>query len=326
VVPGSHSSARTGLCAATGALALLCGLAAGAPAAAAAPPTVAAFERATDRLLADPSFGEGTKPRRGVGSGGVGFADLLLPDNIYVTLYGAPQLPATVVGQSSPRGAARKAAKQARAYERKSDRGVVSGVDLIGVVANSTPGPDREYRTRQPDPVISTYLEEVRGVDGRLMLDIQPGRSSALTEIVALKRWIVEPDVDVGIDPEWNVGPKGVPGKTSGSITANEINRASMRLDRIVRNEDLPPKVLIVHQFTKRMIKNREAIKQRQGVQVLLNFDGIGSPRAKQAGFAALATEGLFNGFSIFLSLDTRIVKPAVVLGLLPTVDFLLYQ
>ena len=32
------------------------------------------------------------------------------------------------------------------------------GFDLIGVVANSTPGPDRNYRTRQPDEIIDTYL------------------------------------------------------------------------------------------------------------------------------------------------------------------------
>lgn len=291
------------------------------------PPTTAAFERATDRLLADPAFAPGRAPGGGGGTGGeTEFDDLLFPDNIYVTLYGAPQLPATEVGKSSPQEAARKAVEQSKPYGRKGDRGVVPGIDLIGTVATASPGPDGKYRTRQPDPVISTYLEATREVDGRLMLDIQPARSNVLTEIVALKKWIVEPDVDVAIDPEWNVGPKGVPGQDSGSITANEINMASLRLNRIVENESLPPKVLIVHQFTKKMIKRRSAIKQRDGVQVLLNFDGIGSPKAKEAGFVALATEGLFNGFSIFYSLDTMIVRPRTVLKLLPTVDFLLYQ
>jgi len=306
------------------ALAAACALAPAASGSGPAPPTAEAFNRATDRLLDDPRFERGSGGLEA--GGGVGFDDLLLPDNMYVTLYGAPQLTATVVGKKSPRGAARGAVKQAAAYERETDRGVVPGIDLIGVVANSTPGPDRKYRTRQPDPVIESYLEAIRAVEGRLMLDIQPGRSTASAEVVALRRWIAEPDVDVGIDPEWNVGPKGVPGKTSGSITATEVNETSARIDRIVEKEDLPPKVLIVHQFTKRMIKNRAQIRQRPGVQVVLNFDGIGSPAAKENGFAALATEGLFNGFSIFLTLDTRVMTPAAVLGLLPTVDFLLYQ
>lgn len=309
---------------------MLCVLATAARAAGPRPPTTVEFERATERLLAKPEF----SPRARPGGGGVGpgggsgtdSGDAIFPDNIYLTMYGAPQLPATEVGKRSPKGAVKKAIEQSKPYERKGDRGVVPGIDLIGSVATSSPGPDGKYRTRQPDPIISSYLDEVRDADGRLMLDIQPGRSSPLKEIVALKKWIVEPDVDVGIDPEWNVGPKGVPGEDSGSVTATEINKASLKLDTIVENENLPPKVLIVHQFTKRMIKNRNAIKQRDGVQVLLNFDGIGTPKAKAAGFAALATEGLFNGYSIFYSLDTMIVRPRSVLELLPTVDFLLYQ
>ena len=158
------------------------------------------------------------------------------------------------------------------------------------------------------------------------MLDIQPGRSSAANEVKALAEWIAEPDVDVGIDPEWNVGRRGVPGETTGKISAAEINAASKRMDRIVRREDLPPKVLIVHQFTRQMIKGRRAIEQRENVQVVLNFDGIGSPPAKVAGYESLAIDELFNGFSIFLRLDTKVMSPETILELVPAVSFLLYQ
>jgi hypothetical protein len=145
-------------------------------------------------------------------------------------------------------------------------------------------------------------------------------------EVKALEDWIAEPDVDVGIDPEWNVGPNGVPGETTGKITASEINAATRRMNQIVEREGLPPKVLIVHQFTKQMIKHRRAIRQRDGVQVVLNFDGIGSPAAKEAGYAALASRALFNGFSIFLRLDTKVMSPREILRLAPAVNFLLYQ
>ena len=310
---------------------LLAALVAAAPAAASRlePPTVAEFERATDRILDGPDH----RPRAG-GSGGVDpdgpddptFGELLFPDNLLLTLYGAPQLERTILGRRSVRGAGRELVKRVRPFERRGDRPVIPGFDLIAVVANSTPGPDRRYRTRQPDELIGSYLDRVRALGGRLMLDIQPGRSTALTEIVALKRWIAEPDVDVAIDPEWNVGRRGVPGRTTGRITAAEINAASLRLDRIVANENLPPKVLVVHQFTKRMVKGRGRIKQRGGVQVTMNFDGIGTPSAKEAGYGGLATEGLFNGFSVFVLLDERVMGTAAILGLLPTVDFLMFQ
>lgn len=316
VLPGTSRAASAG------ALAVLCVsmLVVASEATASQPPSVAAFERATDRVLdrvrevplAAPPIGRAAEP--------------LFPDHRYVTLYGAPQLVNTELGKRSPRNAARKVVQLSRSFERKGDRDVVSGFDLIAVVANSTPGPDRKYRTRQPDEIIRTYLDQARRFDGRLMLDIQPGRSTAVGEIRALAPWLAEPDVDVAIDPEWNVGRRGVPGATTGSITANEINAASRRLDRIVDDGDLPPKVLVVHQFTEEMIRRRKSIRQRDGVQVVLNFDGIGSRAPKEAGYAALATNGLFNGFSIFTALDNGVMGPGAILALEPVVDFLLYQ
>ena len=290
----------------------------------AAPPSAAEFERATQRLLDRQSFAAPAAVERGPGTKALD--DPVFPRNLFVTLYGAPQLVNTELGTLSPRRAGRSVAKLAGRYERKGGGPALPGFDLIGVVANSTAGPDRKYRTRQPPEIIDTYLRQVREIGGRLMLDIQPGRSTAVREVGALEEWIAEPDVDVGIDPEWNVGPRGVPGQTTGAITANEINAASRRIDGIVEREGLPPKVLIVHQFTKQMIKQRRSIRQREGVQVVLNFDGIGSPAAKEAGYAALATRGLFNGFSIFLRLDTKVMSPEAILGLAPAVNFLLYQ
>lgn len=296
------------------------------------PPSAAAVRQATERWLdRNAPLPSPAEVRRGTGGTGPdgpseGTSGLLLPDNFLLTLYGAPQLERTILGRRSSRAAVRDLERRVRPYERVGDRPVIPGFDLIGVIANSTPGPGRKYRTRQPDRLIAEYLDRVRTLDGRLILDIQPGRSTALKEIVAMKRWIVEPDVDVAIDPEWNVGPRGVPGETPGRITAAEINQASLRLNRIVENEGLPPKVLVVHQFTRRMIGARAAIKQREGVQVIMNFDGIGSPRAKKAGYAALATRGLFNGFSIFVLLDTRVIGARAILDLLPTVDFAMFQ
>ena len=58
----------------------------------------------------------------------------------------------------------------------------------------------------------------------------------------------------------------------------------------------------------------------------MLNFDGIGSPRAKASGYEALASGTLFNGFSLFYRRDTPVMDPGAVLALAPEPDFLLYQ
>jgi hypothetical protein len=303
-------------------------LAAPAPAATRSdPPTAAAFERATRALL------HGDAPRHPARGGGIGIGSPgsavgrdLFPDRRLLNLYGAPQLTGTILGKLGPRAAARKAVEQARPYTRIGDRPVVPGLDLIAVVANSTPGADGLYRTRQPDRLVRAYLRAARSVGGRLTLDIQPGRARVSDEVRALERWIAKPDVDVAIDPEWEVGRRGVPGQTVGRIKAREINRISRRIQAIVDEHDLPPKALVVHQFRRGSVRGRRQLRQRRDIAVTLNFDGIGSPAAKRAGYTALSSPKAFNGFSVFYSLDSRVMSPRSILGLDPAVDFLLYQ
>lgn len=278
------------------------------------------FSAPTGRTPRSGGLGTGEQMPPGSGRGG------LFPKSRLLTLYGAPQLPATVLGKLGPSAAARKLVKQAKPYAKISDRQVIPGFDLIAVVANSTPGPDHKYRTRQPTSLIKSYLRAVRSVDGRLVLDIQPGRARIIDEINALEPWIAKPDVDISIDPEWNVGQHGVPGRTVGKIKAKDLNRVSLRIQQIIDANDLPPKALVVHQFREGSVRDRGDLKQREGVDVTLSFDGIGSPAAKVAGYKSLTNPAAFNGFSIFYSLDTTIMSPRSVLGLKPSVDFLLFQ
>lgn len=318
-------------------LILACFAAGGPPASALAgeraisPPSAGSLrEQTRDLLRTAPFSGPAGSARRSggiaVGGGPATPGRGLFPGKRLLTLYGAPQLPSTILGRLSPNAAARKVVRQVRPYAKLSDRRIIPGFDLIAVVANSTAGPDRKYRTRQPDRLIRSYLRAVRSVNGRLVLDIQPGRASVIDEVDALEDWIAKPDVDVSLDPEWEVGPRGVPGRTVGKIRAGELNRVSRRIQEIVADHDLPPKALVVHQFRSGSVRDRDQIRQRRGVDVTLSFDGIGSPAAKKAGYVSLSADSAFSGFSIFYSLDTRVMSPRSVLGLRPEPDFLLFQ
>ncbi len=158
------------------------------------------------------------------------------------------------------------------------------------------------------------------------MLDIQPGPLDLHGEPAALAAWIAQPDVDLALDPEWNVGRRGIPGRTPGKVGARQVNAVIRALAAIVRENDLPPKLLVVHQFRRGMIRGKNRIKPRPGVQVVFNFDGIGSPAPKASGYAALAGPTLFDGFSLFYQRDTPLMTPAAVLALEPEPDLLLYQ
>lgn len=299
-----------------------------APSAAAAtnersrPPSVAEARRATHRFLE--RHGGDAPTARPSAAARVG--EPVLPTNRVVALYGSPQMPLTAVGMRTPEGAAGKLAAQSEPYEQFGIRPVVGEIDLVSVLATAGAGPDRKYRMRQDPAVIDEYLTVARAVGARLMLDIQPGRSTFKAEVRALRDWILEPDVDIGLDPEWNVGRHGIPGRTAGRVTAKEVNQVVRSLSATVSEHGLPPKLLVVHQFRTGSIHGRAQVRARRGVQPVLNFDGIGGPRAKATGYAALSSATLFNGFSLFYRRDRTLMRPSAVLALEPEPDFLLYQ
>jgi hypothetical protein len=177
-----------------------------------------------------------------------------------------------------------------------------------------------------PDSTIRKYLNKIRSMGGRLILDVQPARANALDEAKRLRKWLRQPDVDLAIDAEWNVGPRGKPGVTQGSIAAKKINRISALMRGIINRNGLPQKALIVHHFHRGSIKNKPGITRRDNVDVTLNFDGIGSPAAKKAGYRALSNRRLFNGFSLFYKLDSNLMRPRAVLRLDPEPNYVMYQ
>jgi hypothetical protein len=274
-------------------------------------------------------------PRRGrtTGSGGVRPAGSsaqrrLFPGTRLVAVYGAPQLGATIVGKRTASGAAAEADRMALRFgEVDPLRPAQPAIDLIAVVATADRGPSGLYRSRQDPALLDAYLAATREVGGRLVLDVQPGRAKFLREVRALEPWLLQPDVDVALDPEWNVGPKGVPGVTEGKVTAKQLNKVSGYLAGLVAANGLPQKGLFVHQFREGSVRDRAGVAQRgASVAVTLNFDGIGAPGPKVAGYDALSRPGLFNGFSIFVSLDDPVMGFRRIAAVEPPADYVMYQ
>ena len=291
------------------------------------PPTAAEVDRATERFLDSLPSHRRARANAAGGTGGTGESDgeELFPDERVVAFYGAPQMGATIIGRKSVQGAKKGLRRQAKPYEDEG-RAVVPGFDLVAVLATADRGGDGKYRSRQSNRVIEEYFRAAEALNGRLILDIQPGQSTFIKEVRALREWLVQANVDIALDPEWNVGPHGRPGHTVGSVNARTLNRVTAYMSNLVERENLPQKALVIHQFRDGSVKKRKQIKQREGVDVVLNFDGIGGAAAKRAGYARLTREDLFAGFSLFYRLDNGLMKPGEVLRLEPEPDFLLYQ
>jgi len=252
----------------------------------------------------------------------------LFPGHRVVSYWGAPALPQTALGKRSPRRAARRLMQAVRRYALTGERPVVPAIDLVVTLATRDRGRRGKYSARLTRRVIRRYLDAARRIGGRLIIDIQPGRSSLLRELKWHRRWLLEPDVDVAFDPEWNVGRRGVPGQTTGYVRAKTINASSAWLADLVRANGLPQKALIVHHFRDGSITRRpELVQPGAPVALTLNFDGIGSPAAKVAGYERLQQDTrLYNGFSLFYKLEAPLMPPLDVLALAPESHYVMYQ
>jgi hypothetical protein len=256
----------------------------------------------------------------------------VFPEFRVVAFAGAPQARGLgVLGIGSPKRAARRLRSQAAPYEH-AGKPVLPAFELIGTIAlatpGPTPGPGGEYRRRQTSGTIRRYLRAARRARDLLVLDIQPGRSTFIDEVRRLRPFLREPEVGIALDPEWNMGPHGVPGEGIGHVGAGMVNRVSRFMSGIVRKHDLPEKLLVVHQFTEAMIRNDGRLRTPRGVALTLNSDGFGTPAQKRGRYKDLVPRGgkRHPGFKLFYSEDTNLMSPGEVMKLNPRPEFVVYE
>jgi hypothetical protein len=251
----------------------------------------------------------------------------VLPEHRVIAFYGAPQSRELgALGIGTPDAAARRLVRQALPYHHRRQP-ELPALELITVIANADPGADGMYRARQRDRVIRRYLLAARRVKALLVLDIQPGRSDFFTETVRLRKWLVQPDVGLALDPEWRVGPGEVPGHVIGRVDAREVNATSAWLAQLVAREHLPEKLFVVHQFTDDMVDDT-ALRQRDGLAMVLNADGFGSREVKVAKYHRFsrAAPTFHPGFKLFYEEDEDLMTPRQVMRMRPRPDVVVYE
>ncbi len=251
----------------------------------------------------------------------------IFPDHRVVGFYGAPQDDELgVLGIGRPRDVARKLERVAKPYGRKT-RPVLPMMELIAVIAANAPGPDNMWRNRQDAAIIDRYHRAARRAKALLVLDIQPGHSDFLVEARRLEKWLREPDVGLALDPEWQT-PGVKPGTEIGSATSQQVNAVSAWLANIVREENLPEKLFIVHQFTKDMIVDKARVKQRPGLAITMNVDGFGDRPNKISKYRDFTSEAVrfHDGFKLFYKEDVNLMTPRGVLNLKPPPDLVVYE
>ncbi|MBD1395902.1 hypothetical protein H9Q13_01890 [Pontibacter sp. JH31] len=209
---------------------------------------------------------------------------------------------------------------------------VQPALHAIVVTAQGHPGRGAKYRLRMTDKMIEDVLAMAKQRDAIVFLDVQVGRSTLPEELPRLTQFLKLPNVHLGIDAEFAMKENGIPGRSIGSFDAKDINYATEMLADITKEHNLPPKLLIVHRFTQRMITNHQEIKLRPEVQVVMHMDGWGSPALKKDTYRRfIAKEPVqYTGFKVFYKNDTRnnsrLMTPEEILTLTPKPLYIQYQ
>jgi hypothetical protein len=176
--------------------------------------------------------------------------------------------------------------------------------------------------------VIAALLEEARANGFKLILDVQPGRSAVESELEYLRPFLAEPDVYLALDPEFDMTEGQVPGRERGHMHAADVNAAVDFLEGLVVDGRLPPKVLIVHQFTLGMLPDKEKIRSSPAVDLVLDMDGFGSQSLKRSSYRAVMRQRQldFAGIKLFYKQDSNLFSPEQIMTLQPVPSVVIYQ
>ena len=211
---------------------------------------------------------------------------------------------------------------------------VQPALHYIAVVAAGDPGKDGKYRNRMPFKQIDSVLTIAKMRKNMIVfLDIQVALSTIQVELPLLEKYLVMPNVHLGIDPEFSMKGGVLPGRKIGTYDATEINYVTGYLANLVKKNNLPPKIFVLHRFTKKMVTNSPSIKLRPEVQVVMHMDGWGEPELKLGTYRHFiyGEPVQFTGFKIFYKNDlkkapNRLMTPAELMKLKPRPLYIQYQ
>jgi hypothetical protein len=281
----------------------------------------------------------------------------LLPATRIVAYYGTPRSTRMgILGRIPPDSMLPRLERTARLWAAAdSTRAVMPALHLIATVAQDKPGPGGKYRLRLGTAVIDSVAHWAEARGWILILDIQIGHSTVAAELEPLVPYLRRPYVHLALDPEFAMKNGGVPGRRIGTLDASDVNTAVDLLTGLVDENKLPPKVLVVHRFTRRMLTNHDQIKRDPRVQVVIDMDGFGEYWLKQDAYRLwiVPYPVQYTGFKLFYKNDRKpqyrseadarwscpdsvalavgcgddgLMTPAQVLRLHPRPDYIQYQ
>lgn len=239
----------------------------------------------------------------------------LLPNYRMIALYGTPGSKALgSLGEQELEPAINRIKDLTAAYDPYSDEPLLPAFEIITTVASAGATNNGDYSNELDISKIKPWVDAAKQHGVYVILDLQPGRTDFLTQAKMYEELLKEPHVGLALDPEWRLGPNDVHMKKVGSVSSEEINQTSAWLADLTKANDLPQKLLLIHQFKLSMIGNIGALDtSRSELAYLIQMDGLGAQNVKQDTWRNVIGQNIPNmhyGWKNFYDEDKPMLTP----------------
>ncbi len=203
--------------------------------------------------------------------------------------------------------------------------------EIIATNADSEPGTDENYSNEFSIGALLPWIQEAKELGVYVVLDLQPGRTDFLTQAKMYEPLLSYENVGLALDPEWRLRPDQFHTEQIGIVDSEEVNAVIDWMVNLVREKNLPQKLLVLHQFRPAMITHRANIKSPLELAIVVNMDGLGTREEKLGTYEVIT--GLLGdepdrlwGWKNFFVFDNPLFEPDEVLALDPLPVFINYQ
>ncbi|MEX0796475.1 MAG: hypothetical protein WD274_07260 [Acidimicrobiia bacterium] len=248
----------------------------------------------------------------------------------YVAFYGHPETSALgVLGEQGPQETLDRLAPFVESYTADGHQAIPT-FEMLASVAAADITDDGDYSFEWSVSTFTDWIDIAAEQGAYVILDLQSGREDFLSQAQQYEELLLHPHVGLALDPEWRLKPDEVHLRQIGRVDAAEVNLVVDWLADLVRDNGLPQKMIIVHQFREFMIQDRDTLKQRPELQMVLQMDGQGPIATKDETWAVLTSGTEDNhwrwGWKNFFDEDTPTPSPEHTMGKVPVPVFVSYQ
>jgi hypothetical protein len=248
----------------------------------------------------------------------------------YSALYGTPGSGALgVLGEQGIPETIERARRHAEALDAHTEDRVLPSLEIIASIASAGAGPDGDYSATRPVAELKPLVDAAGEAGLYVVLDLQPGRTDFLTQARLYEELLLLPHVGLALDPEWRLKPGQVHLRQIGSVGIDEVNEVVAYLADLTRENRLPQKLLILHQFRLSMIADRERLDtSRSELAVMIHVDGQGTQPAKNDTWNVLRRNApdVYWGWKNFYDEDVPMLTPEQTMRLEPLPHLISYQ